>query len=192
MKKQALFWSVAIVLIAVFSVLLAGAVQNTVLQPVIKFFWLLKGYYGSIDQAILWLAVVAVVLLAAGLSLRGATLHLGVREAHKSKSLGEVAQLSYWIRRSKQSIYSRWYLARTLANLALELLRGRGADVERGGLLRGPEWDPPGKIRAYLETAMQSTPATFAGQLQSAGVENDPEAETIVEYLETYAENFHD
>ncbi len=85
--------------------------------------------------------------------------------------------------------YPRWYLARTLADLALEILRGRGASAERGGQIQGPGWEPPGDIQPYLETASRTTPATFSRQLDSAQVHRDPEAESVIEYLELYMES---
>jgi hypothetical protein len=192
MKKQIAFWVVAVAMIGIFSVLLSGAVQDAVVLPIIKFFWLLKGYYGSVHQMIIWGLIVAAIVVIAGLSLRGGTLDLSSRRERLEKMPGEVGQLSFWIRRSKHGPYPRWYVARTLADVALELLRGRGANTERGGQMKGPGWNPPGDIQDYLETAMRSTPATFARQLESAHVANDPEAESIVEYLETYAENSND
>jgi hypothetical protein len=191
-KKQILFWTAALALLAVFSVLLSGAVEDAVILPVVKFFWLLKGYYGSLDQVISWGALLVLLVVIAVFSLRGGTPGLYARREQVDELPGEVGQLAFWIRRSKHGPYPRWYLARTLAELALDLLRGRGADAERGGQLTGPGWEPPENTQAYLETAMRTTPATFSRQLEQAEVDRDPEAESVIEYLESYAETAND
>lgn len=194
MKKiQIVFWVAALVLIGVFSVLLSGVTEDVFILPVVKFFWLLKGYYGSLDQVIFWVALLVFLVIIAIFSLRGWTLGLYARREQVDELPGEVGQLAFWIRRSKHGPYPRWYLARTLAELALDLLRGRGADAERGGQLNGPGWEPPANTQAYLETAMRTTPATFSRQLElTKMVDRDPEAESVVEYLESYAETSND
>ncbi|MBI4731923.1 MAG: hypothetical protein HY781_07335 [Chloroflexi bacterium] len=191
-RRQVLFWLVAIAAAALLSIPLAGAVEDGFIQPVIRFFWMLQGYYGSVHQAILWGVALIGVAVIAGMSLRVGTLHLRARRGSIEKLPGEVGQLAFWIRRARHGPYPRWYLARTLADLALEILRGRGANAERGGQLQGPGWEPPGEIQPYLETAVRTTPATFGRQLDSAQVHADPEAESVVEYLESYMENSND
>lgn len=191
-RRQALFWLAAVIVLGALSVLLSSAVRDAVILPVLKLLWLLKGYYGSVHQLAVWSVVVAAVVVIAALSLRDGELRLRGRSGHAEKFTGEVRQLAFWIQRARHGPYPRWYLARTLAEVAREFLHGRGENVERGGQLKGPEWAPPGEVQEYLQTALQSTPATFARQLESARLESDPEAETIVSYLETYAENTND
>jgi hypothetical protein len=141
---------------------------------------------------VIWGAIITILVVIAVFSLRAGAINLGSRSEYLEKLPGDVGQLAFWIRRVKSGPYPRWFLARSLAEVALELLRGRGANVERGGQMKGPGWEPGGDIQEYLETAMRSTPATFARQLESAHVENDPETETVVQYLESYAENSND
>lgn len=191
-RRRALFWLVAIAAAALLSIPLAGAVEDGFIQPLIRFFWMLQGYYGSVHQAILWGVALIGVAVIAGMSLRVGTLRLRARRGRIEKLPGEVGQLAFWIRRARHGPYPRWYLARTLADLALEILRGRGANAERGGQLQGPGWEPPGEIQPYLETAVRTTPATFGRQLESAQVHTDPEAESVVEYLESYMESSND
>ncbi len=188
-KRSILFWAIAIGVVALLSIPLAGAVEDGFIQPLIKFFWMLKGYYGSLHQALLWGLVLTGVVVIAGISLRIGTLNLRSRRGRIDKLPGEVGQLAFWVRRARHGPYPRWYLARTLADLALEILRGRGASAERGGQIQGPGWEPPGDIQPYLETASRTTPATFSRQLDSAQVHRDPEAESVIEYLELYMES---
>jgi hypothetical protein len=191
-KPSMLFWIIVIAAVAFLSIPLAGIVEDGFIQPIVRFFWVLHGYYGSINQAILWgLALIAIIVIAV-MSLRAGTLHLRIRRERIDKLPGEVGQLAFWIRRSHHGPYPRWYLARILADLALEILRERGASAERSGRLLGPGWAPPGKIQPYLETAIRTTPATFSRHLESAGVTIDPTAESVVEYLESYMENSND
>jgi hypothetical protein len=191
-NRSVLFWTIVVVVVALLSIPLAGAVEDGFVQPLIKFFWMLKGYIGSIHQAILWSLVVIGVIVIAGISLRAGTLGLRSRRPRIDKLPGEVGQLAFWVRRAHHGPYPRWYLARTLADLAIEVLRGRGASAERGGQIQGSGWEPPGDIQPYLETASRTTPATFGRQLDSARVHRDPEAESVIEYLESYMESSND
>jgi hypothetical protein len=152
----------------------------------------MKGYYGSIHQTILWGLMLTGIIVIAGLSLRIGSLRLQSRRNRYEKIPGDVGQLAFWIRRLHHGPYPRWYLARTLADLALEILRDRGGTSERGEQLRGPDWEPPGDIQPYLNTAIRTTPATFGRQLDSAHIKNEPDVETIVEYLESYMESAND
>jgi hypothetical protein len=191
-KKQIVLWAAAIAVIGIASLLLSRIVRDFVLPAILKFLWTLKGYYNSFHQVDIWGIAIAIIIVSAGFALRIGTFRLGGRREQVDRFPGEVEQLSFWIRRAKRGIYPRWYLARTLADLSLELLRGQGANAERGEQLNGPEWNPPQDVQAYLEKALHSTPVTFASQLESAHVSSDPEAESIVKYLESYAENSND
>jgi hypothetical protein len=190
--KPSIWWVIVLAIVGLFSIPLARLVEAGLIQPIVKFFWILKGYYGSIHQLIFWGLALLGVIIIAGMSLKAGSLQLRIRRARMEKLPGEVGQLAFWIRRRGHGPYPRWYLARVLGDLAIDILRGRGASAERGGRLSGPGWDPPGEIQPYLETAVRTTPATFSRQLESAGVKGDPETESIVGYLESYSENTND
>ncbi len=191
MKTKIAFWFAAAIIISILSVLLSGIIQNLVILPFLKLFWLLKGYFGSIHQVIIWGVVVTGAVIIAAVSLKGGNItFLRHKERHESLP-GEVNQLAFWIRSSKRGPYPRWYLARTFADLAIELLRNRGENVERGGLIKGPDWNPPGTTREYLDTAMHSTPATFARLIESNHVGEDPNPDEIIKYFESYMEEIN-
>ncbi|MGB8213943.1 MAG: hypothetical protein WCE68_10335 [Anaerolineales bacterium] len=191
-KKHIAFWVVAMILLVGFSFLLSGLVQDTVVLPIVKFAWILKGYFGSLPQAVIWGIVVTASLIIAGFSLRTASFTFHSRGQRAEKMLGQVGDLSFWIGRSKDGPYPRWYVAHTLAELALELLRRRGVDPGHGEQLKGPGWSPPKDVQAYLEIALRSTPASFARQLNFAQMPDLPDTESIIKYLESYAENSND
>lgn len=191
-KGTLLFWTLAILVVGISSILMAGAVERGLIQPVLRVFWLLKGYYGSVPQAFLWILTMVMLIIIAIRSLSAESIHLRGRQKAAERPLGEVGQLAFWIARSPLGFYPRWYLARTLSDLALDVLRGRGVNAERGGKLQGPNWNPPGQAQGYLETAMRTTPASFGRQLEISQVSEDPRAESIVDYLESYVESTND
>ncbi len=191
-KRALLFWSLALLGVAVLSVLLSDVMLNSVILPLVKFMWVLKGYYGSVHQSILWGVTLVGIVVIASTCLRSGAPSLRIHRKRGEKQPGPVGQLAFWIRRSQHGPYPRWYLARTLAELALEILRRRGVNAERDGSLNGPSWEPPQEIQTYLETAIHSTPATFNRQLNATGILTDPDASEIITYLESYMENSND
>jgi hypothetical protein len=191
-RKPVLFWAILILVVALLSIPLASVVENGFIQPLARFFWILNGYYGSINQSILWSLALAAIIIIAGISIRVVTLHLRIPRKRIANLPGEVGQLAYWMHRARHGTYPRWFQARTLANLALNILQGRGADTDRGANLQGPGWEPPGEIQPYLETALRTTPATFSRQLESIDITSDPDAESIIAYVESYMENSND
>lgn len=192
MKKKIAWWITAALIISILSILLSGVVQNLVILPVIKFFWILKGYYGSIHQAIIWGMIIVGVVIIASINLHGGNITFHHPKEHHSRLPGEVNQMAFWIRSAKRSAYSRWYLARTCADLAMELLRSRGENVERAGNIKGPGWNPPGNTREYLEIALHSTPATFARLFTADQAREDPDPKEIIKYFESYLEDSYD
>jgi hypothetical protein len=188
-RPPVLFWVAAVIVLIPLSILLSGAVEDGIIRPIVKVFWILKGYFGSIHETILWGFTLIGVVCIAALSLRGRNLHERSHRKKIDKIAGEVSQLAFWIRRKDHGPYPRWYLARKLGHISQEILRGRGGNIEASGKLSGPGWEPPGEIQSYLETALRSTPATFSRQLEANHVSTDPEVGSIVEYLEQFLEN---
>jgi hypothetical protein len=191
-KRALLFWSLTLAAVAVLSVFLSGVIQNSIILPLVKFLWVLKGYYGSVHQSILWGLTLVAIAVIAGACLRIGVPRLYIKRKRGEKQPGPVGQLAFWIRRAQHGPYPRWYLARTLADLALEILRRRGVNAERDGTLNGPSWEPPREIQTYLETAIHATPATFSRQLNANGISTDPDTAEIITYLESYMENSND
>lgn len=187
--KFLILWIVILIAIALFSIPLAGIVEDGLVQPIVKFFWVLRGYYGSIHQSVSWVVVLIGVAVIAILSLRIGVLNFHVHRRSVEKLPGEVGQLAFWMNRFERGTYPRWYLARTLADLAHQILQERGSDAERGGDLEGPGWKPPGDIQLYLETALHTTPVTFKRQLERNGITTEPDMGSIINYLESYMES---
>ncbi|PKN93459.1 MAG: hypothetical protein CVU44_08900 [Chloroflexi bacterium HGW-Chloroflexi-6] len=170
----------------VLALLISGFVQDGLLMPVFRFFWLLRGYLGAIPQSALWGFAVIVVFSIALWSLGTVRIAFPSDWTRPQTVPGEVHQLAFWLRRIKRGAYQRWFVARTFADLAIDILRAQGVQVERRGHLSGPGWNPPADIQKYLEIAVYSTPASFGRQAKQAGLETDPEPQAVIEYLETY------
>lgn len=181
-------------LAAVLGFVLRETVRAYLILPLTKFFWLVRGYYGSFSQASYFVILLVAVLLIGLLSFRLTDwLEMGRRQ-DEQPARGAVRQLAFWLERSHRSAYARWYVARTLADLALDLLGERtGSRRSSGEGLEGAGWNPPAEIQAYLQSALRLSPAGFARKetsLEAAALENDPEQ--VVSYLESILENIHD
>lgn len=181
-------------LAAVLGFLMREAVHVYLILPLTKFFWLVRGYYGSFSQSSYFVILVVVVLLIGLLSFRLTDWLETARRQDERPARGAVHQLAFWLERSHRSAYARWYVARTLADLALDLLGERTGNRRRSGEgLEDAGWNPPPDIQEYLQLALRLSPAGFArkeSSSQAAALENDPEQ--VVAYLESILENIHD
>src|SRR5512145_2514481 len=117
----------------------------------------MRGYIGEIRQSAMWGFAVVLVFIFVLWSLSSVRISFSADWARPQAVPGEVHQLAFWLRRIKRGAYQRWFVARTFADLAIDILRAQGAQVERRGHLSGPGWNPPADIQKYLEIAVYST-----------------------------------
>jgi hypothetical protein len=172
---------------------LAGPARDYIIIPVAKYFWFMKGVYNSFPQAEYWVFLLVVVVLMLGYAMFNTDWASRSRRERYHLYPGEVQQLAYWIARSRKSIYSRWHLARRLADLSLEILESLGSNVKRTRQLTGPGWNPPPDVRKYLETALRTSYADFAKRSASESESSlDANAQLVIEYLESILENEND
>jgi hypothetical protein len=175
-------------LAALLAWLISGYVRQNLILPGLEFAWLAQNYFAMIPQAWLWNLALVLVFAVALFSLsakRFGRLSGWIRR-QPTRSRGH--ELAFWLKRVNDGAYQRWYVAHHLAHLAIDILRARGVQIERGDALAGPGWDPPEHIQKYLQAAMYSSPATFGRAARAAGVEKDPSPEAVVAYFETYVE----
>lgn len=198
MKRRMFLLIVILVTAVLLAFLLRDALSALVVPLVGKIWFLLRGYYGSMEQTSYWPLVLAVILLLGFSSLRLADLSVRAERERRSQLRGEVQQMSFWLERfSGQGLfmdtpYPRWYVARTLANLAVEMLNRTGVPGINRAQLRGSGWAPPPDVQKYLEIALRSTPATFQRMLDAAALKPLPEVEDVIQYLESFVENSND
>jgi hypothetical protein len=175
-------------LAALLAWLISGYVRQNLILPSLEFAWLAQNYFAMIPQTWLWNLALALVFATALFSLAAKRIDglSGWARHQPTRSRGR--ELAFWLKRVNDGAYQRWYVAHHLAHLAIDILRARGAQIERGDPLTGPGWDPPGQIQKYLQAAMYSSPATFGPAARAAGIETDPPLESVVAYFETYME----
>ncbi len=194
MKKARIAILVVLLVAAVgLAFVLTGPARDLIIVPLAKFFWMAKGMYGSIPEAETW--VVVLIVLAGTLLVVLLRAEWGEREEAEKRSFypGDVQQLSFWIDRGHKGLYSRWHLARRLADLALEILESRGANAKSTHQLSGPGWDPPPAVQRYLDTALHTTYADFSRNSATAsGSSLDADVPSVIAYLESLLESDND
>lgn len=176
---------------AVLGFLLREPVRAFIVLPLLKFFWLLRGYYGSFPQSSYYIVLLVFIVLIGLVSFRLTDWIAGERSAAGRFERGSVSQMAFWLGRARHSLYGRWYVARALADLALDLLgqRGRGGALD----LQGSASPPRPEIEEYLQAALRLSPAGFARKETSPQVlslEENPEP--VIAYLETLLEDVHE
>jgi hypothetical protein len=194
MKKTRIAFLVVLMLAAVgLAFALIGPARELIILPIAKFLWLAKGVYGSIPEAESWVFVLIIVgLIFLFVLLRTEWTDREVAEK-RSPFLGDVQQLSFWIDRGRKGSYSRWHLARRLADLALEILDSRGANVKATRRLSGPGWNPPPGVQRYLETALHTTYADYSRNSATESDSSlDADVSSVIAYLESLLENDND
>jgi hypothetical protein len=194
MKKSRIAILVVLLLAAAgVAVVLTGAARDLIIVPLAKFFWMLKGIYGSVPEAEAWIFVLVVVALIFVIVLLRAD--WAEREVTEERTIypGDVQQLSFWINRGHRGAYSRWHLARRLAELSLDILESRGANAKSTRRLSGPGWDPPPAVQKYLETALRTTYADYSRKSATEPESSlDIDVQSVVAYLESLLESDND
>jgi len=183
---------------ALLAFLLHHLFTSFVIYPLAKLLFIVRGYYRAIAQASCWPFVLVAILLIGLASLHLVELDMHRVHPQKNRQHGEVHQLSFWLERVqgqarsaaglRQNTYSRWVVARAMADLAVDILNRRGAVEDRENRLQGPGWSPPRDVQEYLEIGLRSNPVTFAQMLKAAQL-SIPGAETVISYLESYVES---
>ena len=189
-QRRLIFLLAGLGLAAVLAFLLRDLAREYLLLPLTRLFWLVRGYYGSLPQSSYYIWVVAIVGLIGLFSFRLSDFGDFTRGEGRNRIHGEVEQISFWFDRTRHSTYSRWHVARTLAELAMDMIGKRVGADRRGQNLEGPGWNPPPEIQDYLQSALRMSPANFAKHIPSAdasGLNHDPEP--VVSYLERFMEN---
>ncbi|MFO7583586.1 MAG: hypothetical protein R6W69_02565 [Anaerolineales bacterium] len=191
-RTRLLLLGAALLLAILLAWLMSGFVRQSLLVPTLEYAWLLQKYYEMIPQSWQWGILVAIVLLGALFSLSSTRASFSTAWLRTRRIQTPGSELAFWLARISQGQYQRWFVAHRLATLARELLREQGVQIERGDTLVGPGWNPPDEIQKYLQAALYSSPKTFDSAAKAAGLDTDPEVETIIQYLETYAEASHE
>jgi hypothetical protein len=193
-RRGLIFLLAGLGLAAVLGYGLRDPVRAYLILPLTKFFWLVRGYYGAFSQTSYWIILLVMVVLIGLVSFRLADWAGYGRRREAPAGRGAVFQMAFWLERTRRSVYARWYVARTLADLALDLI-GERSGVRRRGVdgLEGAAWNPPAEIQEYLQSALRLSPAGFArneSSPEAAALEHAPEP--VIAYLESILEKIYD
>lgn len=159
--------NIALVGVLAISILLAfplrNAVYEAVIIPIAYFLWVLRLFYHSVHQSIWWIAAIFVVLVVLARSLRP----IGrIRERVRLKRkpvIGQVENLTVWMKRTERGIYFKWLIANRLGKIAHEVLSMRTGGKKRSYFdpLTGPDWEPDEPVQQYLESGLKGSFADY-------------------------------
>ena len=153
-SRNYLLPSLALFVIALLAFLLRGVVQEWIILPLARFFWLVKGYYGAFPQAAYWMIALSIAVLIAILGFRFPNRERQPQHEKGRPIPGSIREMSFWIQRSKSWIFPKWHIAHLLAELALDILDRRGTHQKHAQLLKGLDWTPPAEVKGYLDAAL--------------------------------------
>jgi hypothetical protein len=192
--KQWIFLGLGLIAAGLLAFPLRNMIQTTVILPLAKLIWLVKGYYKASSQAVYWIVALVVAGMIAVLSVRIPDWE-DWRGRHEKKPLpGPVEELAFWLQKDRSGIFPKWYVARLLADLALNLLDRKSTErAERQ--LAGTGWNPPSEVQNYLEAALKTSYTEYQ-RTGRAGKQSptpfDLNLEPVIEYLESMLENEND
>ncbi len=190
-----LFVLLGLIAVALLAFFLRGVVQDWVVIPLARLFWLIKGYYGAFPQAAYWGVALIVAAVLVLLGLRLPAWERPHQPGHLKPSPGSVREMSFWIQRSKEGIFPKWHLAHLLAELALDILDRRRTRQKDSGLLDDPAWSPPPGVKKYLDAALSTNYTDYPRSTRFRQVPPTPfdqDLDPVVEYLESLLENEND
>lgn len=176
-------WLAAAFLLAFF---LRDIVLQLFIQPVLYLLWLLNLVYRAIPQVILWAVLVAILLMyAISLIARNISFRKLFPRKRKPK-YGPVHALSRAFQRKSEGIYFKWQVARSLAEIALDLQELRTHDEARN--LHFDETDAAPEVRRYLEAGLNTSFSDYPmrGIFQPrCETPFDIEIDRVIDYLES-------
>lgn len=159
--------SLALTGIVIIALLLAfplrDAVYEMVIVPAAYALWLLGLLYHAVHQSVWWGVALLLVLLILARSLRSSG---RTRERVRIKSrpvVGQVENLSHWVKRTERGIYFKWLIANRLGKVAHEILLQRLGGRTRSYFdpLTGPDWTPDASVQEYLEAGLKGSFADY-------------------------------
>jgi hypothetical protein len=198
-QRRAWLASLALLAAVVIAVLLRDVVEQVIIRPAAFLLWSLGVLYRIIPQPVLWLALVIVMLY---LFLGSVVRKLEWPNFRKNKTrpaYGPVHELSEQIMHKDGGVYFKWQLARTLADIALDIqelrqhIRRRQLEFVNGAA--NPD------VRRYLEAGLNTSFSDYpmTGGLPVVGgfssappTPFDGDISPVIDYLETLMENEDD
>jgi len=160
MNRQRLIAIIGIFVIAVILAFpLRDAVYSMVIVPISYLMWLLNLAYHLVNQAVWWLVVLFLVVSIFARSLVKQEKPPQRIPLKNKPIIGQVEDLSVWMKKSRKGVYFRWLVANRLGKVAYQILLRRDSGTNRSVFdkLTGNGWEPPTSVQEYLEAGLQSS-----------------------------------
>jgi hypothetical protein len=192
---------IGLVVLAVFAagligLLLRDVVEQVIIRPLIYLFWLLGLLYRTIPQPVWWLVLLLGMLLFALRNFAGKWDLPELKLQKLRAAPGPVQELAGQIERKNWGVYFKWQIARSLAEIAMDLQELR-QHSRRKLDFEGSAASPA--VRAYLEAALNTSFSDYPmqggllGRFASAPpTPFDGDIGPVIEYLETIMEQEDD
>ena len=194
MNRRVVIGLTVLVLAATLAYAMRDAIERTVIQPLLYFWWVLGIYYESFPQALTWIIlVIVIVMIEIGSFSTEVPVSDGKRDVRKPVQ-GAVESLAGWFQRAPDGLYFKWLIAQRLGKLSRELIafNARQAAPSAQEALKGPGWDPPEEVAAYLESGLNGSFADYPRPRWSfqrpAPTPLDLDPATAIDYIESQIE----
>lgn len=187
--------SLALTGIVIIALLLAfplrDAMYDAIIVPAAYALWFLGLLYRSVHQSVWWGLALLIVLVILARSLRSTG---RIRERVRLKPrpvIGQVENLSAWVKRTDRGIYFKWLIANRLGKIAHEILLQRLGGRPRSYFdpLTGPDWTPDSSVQQYLEAGLKGSFADYPQKRwpfsKPASTPLDHDVKDVLEYLES-------
>jgi hypothetical protein len=175
----------------VLAFILRDVVEQLIIVPLAYLWWLLRLYYSSFPQFILWVLLVVAVIYSAFKSLVPEVRYRTAFKAAPKPIQGQIELLVEWMEKSQRGgSYYKWLVANRLGKAAREILAQRDglSASKKFGRLEGRNWNPSQRIRDYLEIGLNGSfadfprPSLFWQTPKPTPLDVDPKQ--VIEYLE--------
>lgn len=153
------------------AILLAGAlayalrdiIEDSLIQPLIYVFWIVRLYYEAFPQVFLWIVLLVAVFLMEAASLITESASQGRDMVRRKPAVGPVESLAEWMVRAPRGLYFKWLIANRLGKLSRALLafQTRREPKSIWEPLKSPGWEPPREVAAYLESGLNGSFADY-------------------------------
>lgn len=184
-----------LVIAALLALPLRETIYDVVIVPVAFLGWGLSLMYQSLSQSVWWWAVVAIVLFMLLFSLVPPRRSSPPRETKSKPRLGQVEELSVWLRRVDGGTYFKWLVANRLGKLAYQMLlhRENGRPRSVFSPLVGVDWKPSKELQTYLEIGLHGSFADFPQPRSRFAAPSktplDYKVQEAIEFLESQLES---
>ena len=194
-RRQALWLVLGLCAAVALAAFLRSLVQTYVILPFTNFLWKLVIIYHCFPQIDYWFLLLIAMVLVTVASLSASRPSGQKKSGRDFPKWGNVERIAFWIERSRRSAYSKWHVARMLAETGLEILeyRERRSIPERK--LEGKDWHPPADIQAFLQAALKTTYVEYARRrsfFSRPKTPLDQDLQGVVEFLESQLEDGHE